>query len=287
VLNRRQLASEAVAQALWLRKKLRVAFDQPCCPIDAAEELGIEVRFMDIPSMEGMYVAGASPLIVLSSLRPQGRRNFTGAHEIGHHILGHGQQFDEMKETKGARRTVEPREFSADCFASHLLMPKSAVDNGMTRRKYTYQSLTSTQAYMMSNWLGVGYTSFVNHLQYGLSVISRRDAQQLLSSEPREIRSDVLGRPLPQALHIVDEAWTGRAVDCEVGDYLMLPRETHCEGDVLSPPAEVPNGFLAQVRHSGIARITAGKSDWAAFVRAARQKYVGRACYRFDVEIEE
>src|SRR5882672_1823482 len=126
MLNRRQLAGEAVAKALWLRRKLRVAFDQPICPVDAAEELGIEVRFMDLPSMEGMYVSGSSPIIVLSSLRPHGRRNFTGAHEIGHHILGHGQQFDEMKETKGARRIIDPNEFSADCFASHLLMPKSA-----------------------------------------------------------------------------------------------------------------------------------------------------------------
>ena len=90
------IASDALVHALRLRKRIGATLRDSVSPYAAAEQLGIEVRFMDFPSMEGMYVAGASPKILLSSLRPQGRRAFTCAHEIGHHVFGHGEQFDEL-----------------------------------------------------------------------------------------------------------------------------------------------------------------------------------------------
>jgi len=91
---RKKLAADAVSRALSLRKKLGVSFEESVSPIDAAEQLSIDVRFVDLPSMEGIYVADNEPKIVLSSLRPSGRRSFTCAHELGHHMFGHGDRFD-------------------------------------------------------------------------------------------------------------------------------------------------------------------------------------------------
>jgi Zn-dependent peptidase ImmA (M78 family) len=124
-------------------------------------------------------VASSAPKILLSSLRPQGRRNFTCAHEIGHHIFGHGEQFDELTDEKSTMRKNDPKEFSADCFAAYFLMPKSTIENGMKRRGYAYESMKPIQVYSLASWLGVGYSTLVNHLLYGIGTISRNKAQEL------------------------------------------------------------------------------------------------------------
>jgi Zn-dependent peptidase ImmA (M78 family) len=73
-----------------------------------AEQEGVEVRFSALPSAEGIYSPG-KPVIVVSSLRPAGRQAYTGAHELGHHIYGHGEQFDELVEDRGKSRRWDPR----------------------------------------------------------------------------------------------------------------------------------------------------------------------------------
>src|SRR4051812_34930300 len=179
MLNRRLLASTAITKALQLRKKLNISLEDSLSAIDAAENLGIDVRFVDLPSLEGIYIGGHSPQILLSSLRPQGRRNFTCAHEIGHHVLGHGEQFDELTDERNSLRMNDPKEFSADCFAAFFLMPKSTVEHAIRRRGFKYETLTAVNVYCLSSWLGVGYSTLVNHLEYGLQLIDPQRAKEL------------------------------------------------------------------------------------------------------------
>ncbi len=287
MLNRKHLANEAAAKALSLRKRMGVNLEDAICPIDIAEALQIEVRLVDLPSMEGMYVAGDVPKILLSCLRPQGRRNFTCAHEIGHHIMGHGQQFDEMNGEKSARRAIDPREFSANCFAAYFLMPKATVDSGVVRREFRYPTLKPEQAYAVASWLGVGYKTFINHLDYGLGMVSRIQADRLRKQEPRTIRQAVLGKTVASHLHVVSPAWSGRAIDCEVGDYLLLPDGAICEGAPLGTPELLTIGTLVQTQCTGIGRVSSNAGRWAAFVRVSRHHYVGRSRYRFEEETDE
>ena len=77
-----------MAEALRVRTRAGLGLEEAVCVYDLAEHLGIEVRFTDIPSMEGMYYLASEPSIILSSLRPPGRRVFTCAHELGHHSNG-------------------------------------------------------------------------------------------------------------------------------------------------------------------------------------------------------
>lgn len=76
-------------------------------------------------------------------------------------------------------RKNDPKEFSADCFAAYFFMPKSTIENGMKRRGYTYESLVPPQVYSMASWLGVRYSTLVNHLRYGIGMISRNKAHEL------------------------------------------------------------------------------------------------------------
>ena len=96
MITRKTIAMQAVAKALRMRRSAGYGLDSAVCGYDLAQRLDIEVRFLDIPSMEGMYYQAPKPHIILSSLRPLGRRAFTCAHELGHHSYGDGTRIDEL-----------------------------------------------------------------------------------------------------------------------------------------------------------------------------------------------
>lgn len=285
--NNKQLATVAIAEALRLRRRLGIPIVESVSAPDAAERLGIEVRLIDLPSMEGMYVAGSAPKIMLSSLRPQGRRSFTCAHEIGHHLFKHGEQFDELTDEKSTLRKHDPKEFSADCFAAYFLMPKTTIESGMKRRGFTYESLEPTQVYALASWLGVGYSTLVNHMQYGIRTISRNKALYLSQVSPKDIRQQLLGYAVSSSLHVADEHWNGRAIDCEVGDYIILPQGTLVERSQLIILAGENKVTIIQTQSPGVARVTNEALGWASFIRISPREYVGRSCYRFEEEVNE
>ena len=72
-MDRRTIARKATAEALRTRVRAGYGLDTPLCVYDLAGRLGVEVRFFDLPSMEGVYYNSPKPHIVLSSLRPAGR----------------------------------------------------------------------------------------------------------------------------------------------------------------------------------------------------------------------
>lgn len=282
--QRDSLAANALASALRVRKKMGIAFEESLSSIDIAERMGIEVRLIDIPSMEGIYVAGSSPKIILSSLRFAGRRNFTCAHEIGHHVFGHGEQFDELVTDKSNVRARDPKEFSADCFAAYLLMPKATVENGLMKRGFNYQSLDPMQAYILASWLGVSYSALVSHMFLGLRMISIEKARGLWAVDLREIRSNFLEGASSSQLYVIDAYWKGRAIDCEVGDHLLFPPSTVFEGAPLTKLTNISDKLVFQALKPGIARVVNSALGWAAFVRVSRRGYVGRSCFRYEEE---
>ncbi|MFZ6731263.1 ImmA/IrrE family metallo-endopeptidase [Undibacterium sp. Ji42W] len=282
--NKKQLASDAIVKALQVRKQLNLAHDESVSAIDASEQLGIEVRLTNLPSMEGMYVGGKKPTIVLSSLRPQGRRNFTCAHEIGHHMMGHGEQFDELVKDRSFSRSVDPNEFQADCFAAFFLIPKVTLENGMKKRGYTYDTLDPIQIFKLSAWLGVSYSGVINHLVHGLGKISRSKGELLAKVQPRDIRRQLIGKSDMPHLVVVDEFWKGRAVDCEVGDYIIFPRNSFLENDSKFLVLPSINGLVVRASTPGVARVSTDL--WSSFVRISPAQYNGRGCYRFEEEVD-
>ena len=276
------IAESAIAKALRTRKRLEIPFTQSICAIDGAEKLGIDVRLADFPSMEGMYVGGPPPKIILSSLRPAGRQAFTCAHELGHHIFGHGTQFDELVTKKSSQRKNDPNEFAADCFAAFFLMPKAAIDDGVRRRNLSYVGISPIDLYRLASWLGVGYASLVNHLAYGTKAIARARAEKFLAVQPKQLRKTILGHDKSSNLHCVDHHWVGRAVDCQVGDDILIDGAPLIERPDLFLVSSHKTGLLLHAETPGIARVSAKESDWAVFVRVAPKEFVGRSCFRFE-----
>jgi hypothetical protein len=192
--TQKHLAQAATLKALHVRRTAGCAFWEPLCVYDVAARLGLEVRFFDIPSMEGVYCASANPTIIVSSLRPPGRQAFTCAHEIGHHVFGHGDQYDEMIEQRSKARRLDSQEFQADCFAGALLMPKVVVSRGFSLRGLDPVTASPESFYIIATWLGVGYTTLVYHMRSALRMLATSRAEELLRHRPLVLRSVLRGR---------------------------------------------------------------------------------------------
>ena len=113
-LDKPGLARDAMSRAYRVRRDAGYGFNVPLCVYDLAESMGVDVWFKAIPRMEGMYVKSPGPTVVISSLRPPGRQAYTGGHELGHHVYGHGSRIDEI--TDGMRPEDVEEEFLAECF---------------------------------------------------------------------------------------------------------------------------------------------------------------------------
>ena len=284
--ERRRLALRAMARALKLRQQNGIAPDQPCCVYDLAERVGVEVRFAEIPSAEGIYSPG-KPVIVVSSLRPAGRQAFTCAHELGHHVYGHGERFDELVEERGANRRNDPKEFEADCFGAALLVPKTAVLKGLAARGFSPKTLTSEQAYVISSWLGVGYTTLVGNMGRNMDLLGKDQVSALEKVKLPTIRKSLLGAECKEHLVVVDEAWTGRPVDVQVGDVIQLPSSTSIEGPVVEEITRTSKARVVRAVKPGIGRLEIASAGWSQFVRVSRKQYSGLARYRHLEEVDD
>jgi hypothetical protein len=298
------LAKQALASALKTRRKLKLDLHEAICVYDAAEHLGIEVRFVEIPSMEGMYVRktldGTSPHILVAAARPAGRQAMTAGHEIGHHVFGHGTRIDQY--LKGSARvnqagsnplanahTFEPEEFLAQTFGSFFLMPKSAVDRGFAVRGLVPARATASEVFRVAGWLGVGYSALVHHMCWSLKLVSWRQAETLLAAKLPSLGEELVGSAIAGDVYVVDHNWTGRPLDLKVGDVAVVPSGAVVESstgqyaaDPKAPPAiasTTTQGVrVVEATSTGIGRIVAG--DWAVFVRVAEREYAGRNLYR-------
>ena len=284
-MDRRTIARKATAEALRTRVRAGYELETPVCVYDLAGRLGVEVRFFDLPSMEGVYYNSPKPHIVLSSLRPAGRRAFTCGHELGHHSRGDGTCLDEMVE-QWVRPRFDPREFYADCFAGALLMPKTAVERAFALRKWAISECTPDQVYAISNYFGVGYATLVHHLSRGLLLLSSAHAGRLLKVAPRRAQALAVGWETPETVWVVDEHWVGRPIDVEAGDLILLHGRARIEGSCAEPVGGVADGRLLKATEPGIGRLEDG-AGWAAFVRVSRRAFVGRDVHRHQEEADD
>jgi hypothetical protein len=253
---------------------------------DLAQRIGVEVRFTDIPSMEGMYLRQASPVILVASERPAGRQRYTCAHELGHHAFGDGSHIDELLDSDAHKAERSDKEIRADIFAGLLLMPKSAVDRGLSTRGVSPNTAGPMELFRISCWLGVGYSTLLNHLRYALRQINEDRFLALDRYTPKSIREMVLGSKTTAELIVVDEQWVSRPVDASEDDLLLLPRGATLEGRSCKKQSELPCGVLFQAVSPGIGRFEL-PNGWATFVRVSRKKYAGRSIFRHIEEVED
>ena len=272
---------QAMDAALHLRDTLGLGFRGTLSPFDICERLGLSVRLVEVASLEGMYIATglSKPTILVSTLRPAGRRSFTCAHELGHYVFGDGSTTDEAKtETSENRRS--DKEWRADSFAGHLLMPKLAVARSFTARNLKAEHADPSEVFSVACEFGVGYTTMVYHLGLALALVSRARMQSLLRVSVAQIKERLIGKATKEQLIVADLQSRAATLDAETGTLVLLPSGAIVDTSGLEPVMEVAKGRLFQAINQGIHRVSVPGVDWAVLLRVSRAQYTGLARFR-------
>ncbi|MBC8792135.1 MAG: Zn peptidase [Tagaea sp. CACIAM 22H2] len=275
--NRRALAIQAMQTAIATRAKAKLDQAGPICIYALCETLGVPVRFNNI-NMEGMYQRGVPSRIHISARRPLARRAYNCAHELGHHVFGHGSSIDELREDAKAQPWEDPKEFLADTFAGFTLMPVVGLRRAFLVRDWAPETATPEQMFTIACEFGVGYTTLLTHLSFGVNMLSRGRAAALQRVTPKALRMELLDAVTPEPLIIADRHRAVPTVDAEVKTLVLLPAGAKAAGTGLEFVRDVAAGRLFRAVKPGI--MQASVDDWATFVRIAPEAYVGLAQYR-------
>ncbi len=275
-------AVNGIKKADSLRIDLGLNMFQPINVYDACEKLGLDVRFYRI-NMEGMYVSSDDPTnarIILSALRPFSRKVFTCAHELGHHLYGHGSKIDMIQKENGEQETYNEEERIVDIFASALLMPVAGIQLEFKRRNWDFRSATPIQFFTISSVFGVGYQTLIYNCTLN-RLISRTKSNELSKYSPSIFLNKILdGEKKKGHLKIIDSKYRETTVDTEVSGYLYVPKGVRLEGNHLESVYETRNGVCYQAVKPGILRANNKDNDQTYFIRIQNFEYEGISEYR-------
>ena len=178
------------------------------------EDQGVWLMFQPLDRLYGFYrrmgeVAG----ITVNAQHPPSVQRYTAAHELGHHLLGHGYSIDEVHAIDGAAGVEETRDFdealaarsnvdvgnpleeaAAQAFAATFLMPiqtvnRALLDAGFDRDR---PDLDAEDVYRLSLEFGTSYEATVTQLAV-LEKISWPRARAL-RLPPIKIKTALAGR---------------------------------------------------------------------------------------------
>lgn len=276
--RRRQLAREALRLAHGVRRRQNLPRSGPISAFDLASDLGLEVLFQDLRGFEGLYLPQSRPVILVSAQRPPSRQAYTCAHEVGHHIAGHGMAVDSIA-TGADGGMLADEEFLVEAFAGFLLMPHRGVVEAFRERDVEPTTCSPEVFYGIAAALGVGYTTLVHHAFWSLGLIDGSRFRSLLKVKPKEVKSHLLGRPFTGGVIIVDEYWPDRPVDLRVDDLILNPQVHLGEQSVVRSEGKAGDRFVLRGRVPGVGKVElAGRPR---VVRVSRRGYMGRAVNRF------
>jgi hypothetical protein len=250
---------------------------------DVATSIGVEVQFLNLPSLEGMFYRGPDPKVILPSLkhRPRGRVAFSCAHELGHFDLGHGTRVDEYVGDENDRgREFSLEELAADTFASTLLMPRPAVLARFSCRGWTVDGASAVELYRVATELDVGYGTLCKHLRHGLGLVHDAWIKSRARFAPKALRAAIAPRSDCFRLVVLDQHWPRLPVDLEVGDCLAVPATLR---------ALLPSSLRQEDEHDGRrifraavpGELKAVVNGQPVNVRIARAEYCGLLKYRY------
>lgn len=285
---RSDLGRRALRAAIRARRQAGVAEDRPLCIFDFAEQNhDVEVWFIDVPSLEGMYQKDSPGRLLVSSHRTPGRQSMTCAHELGHHIFGHGTQVDEYVADSSLSHSLSPDERLARLFASFLLMPGPAVHRTFGEIGADVRTPKPHEVLIASHYLGTSYEALVQHMLRSLDLIDEVTGSRLLRASRKSIVTDLLGESPAQELVAAGDHWSARAVDLSVGDLCLLPAGSQVESHNLVWCRSLSLGDLYEARLPGTTRVEQPDTKWASYVRISRAQFVGRNVYRHMEDPDE
>ena len=148
--------------------------------------------FRPLDGLLGACIRGPVPGVVISTQRPLRIQRFTGAHELGHVVLGHTMSLDgpEILGRSGGLRN--DHEVAANSFASAFLLPKWALQMHAHRQGWNRKSMSDPHAvYQLSLRVGASFEATCIALERH-GIINATTRRNLLNKPRREIKVELL-----------------------------------------------------------------------------------------------
>lgn len=215
---------------------------------DAIERAGLVLAFFPLEKASGAYVAerDGHPGVLVNSLHPLSRQRYTAAHELGHHVMGHGTLVDpDQPLHRTAQRGASRQEKEAEAFAGWFLMPKPLVERQLTDMGIQ-RPQEPEELYELALRLGASYEATAWHL-VDLKRYSPVQARAMLATKPRQVKLKLAEGQPPDSLR--NDVWpldisaSGREITVREGDRIIVRlRERPALGEEWEP-TEVPVGL--------------------------------------------
>jgi Zn-dependent peptidase ImmA (M78 family) len=165
---------------------------------DAMAASGLRLVFRDLQESAALYLPanlGGTPGAIINALHPLALQRYSGAHEYGHHLFGHGEQIDRNSEPRGPGAALAPAEKLAEAFAAWFLMPPEAADAVLDRLGIT-QIARPLDAYALALRLGTSFSATCTHLP-SLKLVPGPTAEQWRGLALKAIKQELTASPPP------------------------------------------------------------------------------------------
>jgi Zn-dependent peptidase ImmA (M78 family) len=161
-----------------------VARDEYVDVFAALRAAGVCCLAKPLHNMAGAYAAPelGGPVVLLSSNLDEITMRHTAAHELGHHVFGHGSKMDERVDPDGGGLggSWPEEEKLAEAFAPWFLMPLPAVRRAIQRAGIG-RPTAPEDVHQLACWLGTTYAGTARHL-VNLQMITPGQASALVRS---------------------------------------------------------------------------------------------------------
>jgi len=154
----------------------------------------IELLFEPLEKLLGGYFPEPRPGILVTSERSLAIQRFTGAHEFGHHVLGHPASLDpiEILARDPKVRTYDLNETAADAFAGDFLLPYWIFESHAERHGWDADSFSDPfVVYQLSLRVGASFEATARQLVSN-DIIDRATLKKLLDVSRSSIKQALL-----------------------------------------------------------------------------------------------
>ncbi|MEU6071052.1 ImmA/IrrE family metallo-endopeptidase [Streptomyces sp. NPDC047082] len=216
----------AMIAAAQAHEALAIAADAYVDVFGGLRRAGVEVMGRRLGGLLGLYIdtSHGGPACLLNIGLEEVSMRHTAAHELGHHLMGHGTSIDHQEQSSGRWGEGWPQhEREAEAFASWFLMPRPAARAALVRCGLA-RPQSPLDVYRMARWMGTPYATTVRHL-VRLKVIDRPIETVWLKYSPGSLKAQLAdGLPLePQAhIHLLTPAAHDATLHVAAGDCLLL-----------------------------------------------------------------
>jgi Zn-dependent peptidase ImmA (M78 family) len=220
----------------------------------AIHKVDLPLLLRPLKGLLGAYLSEPASGVLVTTLRPMSVQRFTAAHELGHFSMQHRPSLDdegilrrmplaglpdvprEASSAAGAE-SAEVQEVEADAFAVEFMMPRWLIHWHASRQGWKSVDFRQPACvYQLALRIGASYEATCWTLvRHGL--ITRHTARQLLTREPKDIKTALLTSYRPQDYRgdvwLLTERDAGTRINGSRKDLFVLRLEEHSGGGYL------------------------------------------------------